>query len=95
MTTIDQTLRRYVETTFLVDLGAGKLSTATNLFEAGVVDSYGVVEMVQFIESEFGVKLTDEELLSPELSSVDGMAALVSRKLAAAGRGAAAAGPAA
>lgn len=84
MTTIDQTLRRYVETTFLVDLGAPPLSTSTNLFEAGVVDSYGVVELVQFIESQFGVKLTDEELLSPELASVDGMSAMVGRKVSAA-----------
>ena len=76
------TLRRYVETTFLVVLDGGALSTNTNLFETGVIDSYGVVEMVSFIEAEFTVKLSDEELLSPELSSVDGMATLVARKVA-------------
>jgi acyl carrier protein len=81
---IQSTLRNYVESTFLVKLDGAPLSASSNLFEAGVIDSYGVVEMVSFIERELGVKLTDDELLSPELSSVAGMTALVSRKKRAA-----------
>ena len=45
-----------------------------------MVDSYGLVEMVSFIESQFGVSFSDEELLSPSLASVDGIAAMVSAK---------------
>ena len=74
------TLRAYVESTFLVKLDGNPLSASSNLFEAGVIDSYGVVEMVSFIEHELGVKLTDDELLSPDLSSVAGMTELVSKK---------------
>ncbi len=79
---IQTTLIGYVESTFLVKLDGNPLSTSSNLFEAGVIDSYGVVEMVSFIERELKVKLTDDELLSPELSSVDGMTSLVAKKLA-------------
>src|SRR5688572_13451784 len=75
-------LKAYVESTFLVSLD-GDLTTDSNLFDAGVIDSYGVVEMVGHIEREFGVSFTDEELLSPKLSSVRGMAEMVDQKLAA------------
>lgn len=75
-------LRQYVETTFLVDLDGGELSTSSNLFAAGVIDSFGVVGIVTFLESELGVSFTDEELLSPDLASVEGMARMVEAKRA-------------
>ncbi len=75
-------LKQYVETTFLVDLDGGELSTSSNLFAAGVIDSFGVVGIVTFLESEFGVTYSDEELLSPDLSSVEGMARMVEAKQA-------------
>ena len=77
-----EALKQYVETTFLVDLDGGELSTASNLFAAGVIDSFGVVWIVTFLESEFGVSFSDEELLSPDLSSVEGMARMVEAKRA-------------
>jgi D-alanine--poly(phosphoribitol) ligase subunit 2 len=77
---VRSTLADYVERTFLVCFGENGLETSSNLFEAGVVDSYGLVEMVCFIESQFGVSFSDEELLSPSLASVDGIAGLVSSK---------------
>lgn len=80
------TLTSYVETTFLVRFDDGTLSPGSNLFDAGVIDSYGVVEMVGFIEREFGVSFTDEELLSPSLASVAGMSEMVERKLREEGR---------
>jgi D-alanine--poly(phosphoribitol) ligase subunit 2 len=75
-------LKAYVESTFLVSL-EGELTPDSNLFDAGVIDSYGVVEMVGHIEREFGVSFTDEELLSPKLASVRGISELVDHKLAA------------
>ena len=80
------TLKSYVESTFLVRFGEGDLTPSSNLFDAGVIDSYGVVEMVGYIEREFGVSFTDEELLSPSLGSVQGMAEMVEKKLEEEGR---------
>ncbi len=75
-------LKAYVESTFLVSLD-GDLTPESNLFDAGVIDSYGVVEMVGHIERVFGVSFTDEELLSPKLASLQGMAEMVDQKLEA------------
>ncbi|QQR73850.1 MAG: acyl carrier protein [Holophagales bacterium] len=79
---VSEALKKYVESTFLVDLGGAELSTSSNLFAAGVIDSFGVVGIVTFLEAEFGVTFSDEELLSPDLASVDGMARMVEAKRA-------------
>jgi acyl carrier protein len=77
-------LSEYLERTFLVRFGEGGLTTTSNLFDHGVIDSYGLVEMVEFIESRFGVHFSDEELLSPKLATLDGIAEMVSVRMGAA-----------
>lgn len=61
---------------------ARKRSTADDdsLLEQGVVDSMGVLEIVTFIESEFDVTLSDDELMSDHFESIAAMANLVHRK---------------
>ncbi len=75
-----ETLKQYIESNFLVEFDGSELSTSSNLFAADVIDSFGMVGVVQFLESEFGVSFTDEELLSSDLSSVEGMARMVEAK---------------
>ena len=66
----------YIEKTFLVSFGDG-LTLRSNLFDEGIIDSYGLVEIVGFIESKFGVSFGDDDLLSPLLASAEGMAQIV------------------
>ena len=55
-----------------------------DLFEAGYVDSIGLAETLAFIDAELGVQVPDEELLSEDFATIDGMARAVTR-LAAGG----------
>jgi acyl carrier protein len=48
--------------------------------ERGVVDSTGVLELIQHIESAYGVKVEDEELVPDNLDSVTNLARFVLRK---------------
>ena len=67
---------QYLETTkqFIVDnflFGDGdKLADDTPLFEKGIIDSTGVLELVAFIEDNFHVKVTDEELVQENFSNL-------------------------
>jgi acyl carrier protein len=47
------------------------------LFAAGYLDSLGVLRLVRFVEATFGVTLTDEDLLSPGFTTVDGLSLIV------------------
>ncbi|MFW6175281.1 MAG: acyl carrier protein [Acidobacteriota bacterium] len=52
----------------------------THLFEAGFVDSTGVIELVAFLESAFGVDIPDEDLFSEAFTTVNGISGIVHRR---------------
>jgi len=52
-----------------------------NLWEEGYVDSVGVVEVIEFLERTFGVRIPDDALFSPDFTCVDGMVGFVTRSL--------------
>lgn len=74
----------YIRIQFRVAAGDARFSRSLPLFEAGYVDSVGVVELLTFISEEFAVDLPDDALMSDEFSTIDGIAAVVCRCEAAA-----------
>lgn len=75
-------IRTFLEETFLFKFG-DPVGETSDLFKEGVIDSYGYIELVRFLEREFAITLSDEELLSNVLVSLDDMAAFVEQRLAA------------
>ena len=75
-----EALSRFIEERFLVSFSDGSLSVGSDLFEAGVIDSFGVVELVSFIQDRFGVALETDDLMSPLLASVSGLVELIEQK---------------
>ena len=61
--------KQFIVDNFLFGDGA-KLAADTPLFEKGIIDSTGVLELVAFIEDNFNVKVTDEELIQENFSSL-------------------------
>lgn len=64
-----ETTKQFIIDNFLFGDGA-KLSVDTPLFEKGIIDSTGVLELVAFIEDNFRVTVTDEELVQENFSSL-------------------------
>ena len=56
------------------------LSDQDRLLETGFVDSMGVLEVVEFLESEFQLSVSDEELLPENFESVERLALFVQNK---------------
>lgn len=46
-----------------------------------IVDSTGVMELVQFIEEQHGISVEDEDMLPENLDSIENVARFVHRKL--------------
>jgi acyl carrier protein len=74
-------IRDFIFTTFYV-ADPGTLKDDTSLLEAGLVDSTGVLEVIQFLESSFGLHVQDDEIVPENLDSVEHLVAYVSRKAA-------------
>lgn len=64
-----ETIKQFIVDNFLFG-DADKLAVNTNLFEKGIIDSTGVLELVAFIEDNFNVTVTDDELVQDNFSSL-------------------------
>ena len=79
---IEKRIRDYVTQNFLLGENLAIDSTAS-LLSNGVLDSTGVLELVTFLESEFGVQVGDAEMVPQNLDSLSNLADFVRRKLSA------------
>jgi acyl carrier protein len=73
-------LRTFVLETFLTGAPPDQLDDSASLLEERIVDSTGVIELVSYIESTFGIAVGDHELLPDNLDSIDRLCAFVHRK---------------
>lgn len=76
---IRQQIHDYIVANFL--FGTMDVDDDANLVDEGVVDSTGVVELVQFAEEALGVAISDDELLPEHFESVNSLAAFVAQKI--------------
>ena len=76
---IENKIRVFLEEAFLFKFGEG-ITAESNLFSEGIIDSFGYVQLISFLKSEFGLVLSDEELISNVLVSCTDMTNFVSRK---------------
>jgi acyl carrier protein len=74
-------VRGFVQENFLYMHSNFQLGDDDRLLEKGVVDSMSIVEMIAFIEREFGVNAMEEEISDANLGSLAGIGRFVSEKL--------------
>jgi acyl carrier protein len=78
---IRQTVRTFIEENFLIGAEV-QLEDTESLLQLQIVDSTGFLEIVAFIESTFGIKVADDEMVPENLETIANIAAYVGRKLA-------------
>lgn len=74
------TVRQFIIENFFVP-DPDTVGDEDGLLESGVVDSTGVLEVIQFVEGRFGIAMADEEIVPENLGSIARIAAYVERKL--------------
>lgn len=76
-----QHIRNMIEAQFLVEFD-DELTEQSDLFKAGVIDSFGYVQLLSSIEEEFSIQLKDEDFLKNILTSLESIDAFVAKKIA-------------
>ena len=71
----------FLEETFLFSFKDNNVSDNENLFEAGYIDSYGLVQLIVFLEEAFSISVPQDMMSSPKLASLSGIVALVQERL--------------
>ena len=82
--TVKKQLLAFVEDSFLYLKPDLELSTSDDLVALGVIDSLGFVELVEEVQSRYGVSVADLEINEHNFGSIDAIAAFVENKQAAA-----------
>ncbi|GIV99247.1 MULTISPECIES: acyl carrier protein [Roseiflexus] len=79
---ISSQIRGYITHNLLFGDEGFVYSDDDSFIEHGIVDSLGVIELVSFIEAQFGISVADHELTPENFDSVSKLSAYVARKLA-------------
>ena len=58
----------------------GGLDDEQDLLQTGVIDSLGILDLVNYLAEEYGVVVADDELLPENFSSIRRLADFVERK---------------
>lgn len=72
--------RGFVKETFLYTHPDAVLAPDEPLLEAGIIDSMGVIELVDWLGSAFGVYVEDDEITEENLGSLSAIARYVAEK---------------
>ncbi len=80
MSDIVQKIRQFIFDNFLFDAGEEDLGNDDSFLEQGVIDSTGVLEVVEWLEETFEITVEDEELVPENLDSVNLLARFITGK---------------
>lgn len=71
-------LRSYVQETFLFMKPDFTFSDDDDLLKTGIVDSMGVMEVLSYLDEEFGVEVPPEDVTEANLGSITAIARYLS-----------------
>lgn len=74
-------IKNYILENYLFTDDQNALNDSDSFLEKGIIDSTGILEVVFFLEEEFGVQVQDEEMVPENLDSVDNIVAFVEKRI--------------
>lgn len=80
--TVIRVLRKFILDNFLFTDDENALNNDDSFLEKGIIDSTGILEVIEFISGEFEITVEDDELLPENLDSVSNLEAFIQRKKA-------------
>ncbi len=84
---IEGDVRRFITDNFPLGNSGLELSGGDSLLEVGIIDSVGVLELIEHLEATYGFQIPDNDVLPENLDSVDAITEYVARRLEAGKRG--------
>ena len=67
-----------------MDLARGKITgnlcSSDDLIESGILDSLGIMKLILFLENNYSVKISDDDLTLENFSSILSINSLIDRK---------------
>ena len=80
MPEIEEKIRKFLIENFVLSEQLDELGFEESFLENGVVDSTGILELVFFVEDQFGIQIDTSEVLPENFDSVNCLASYIRRK---------------
>jgi acyl carrier protein len=81
-TDIAERCRAFIERNFLYMRPGFVLEGDTSLMEQGILDSMGVMELIEFLEGESGIRVGEDEIIEENLGTLNAIAAFAAARVA-------------
>jgi acyl carrier protein len=70
MTVARDIIESFVTKAFPTDSSVARIAYDTSFVDSGIMDSMRVLELVEFLEGQFGIRVEDYELVPENLDSI-------------------------
>jgi D-alanine--poly(phosphoribitol) ligase subunit 2 len=70
----------YLEEKLLIEFD-NEIGDYTDLFQAGILDSFGYLQLISFLKETYAIEFSMEEMLTNVVASLTGLVGLVEAKL--------------
>ncbi len=77
---IEEKVKSFIQDNFLLGDKKKVIKEDESFLKGGIIDSTGVLELVNFIEETYKIKVEDEELIPENLDSLKNLVAYIKRK---------------
>jgi len=73
-------IREFIINEFLFG-EVGDLKNNLSFIESGIIDSTGILEFIEFLESKYKITIDDEEMIPENLDSINNAIGFIERKM--------------
>ncbi|MFH2138149.1 MAG: acyl carrier protein [Candidatus Omnitrophota bacterium] len=74
-------VRQFIKSSFLMGAEDRSINDEDSFLEQGIIDSTGIMELVDFIQETFTIKVEDEELTPDNLDSLKNIEVFIQSKI--------------
>lgn len=80
---VESKIRQFILENYLFTNDQSALADDDSFLKKGIIDSTGILEVIQFLSDEFGIAVKDDEMIPENLDSVSNLAKFVTQKTVA------------
>jgi acyl carrier protein len=71
----------FIRNELLRDKTIENIGRGDNLIESGIIDSLGILRLLEYLESKFSINISDEELIPENFESIEAIESFIGRKI--------------
>ncbi|MEN6473408.1 MAG: acyl carrier protein [Syntrophaceae bacterium] len=80
MSSLKDVITQFIKDNFITGRSGVVIADDISLIDSGIMDSTGVLELVEFLEATYAITIKDEDLMPENLETIDNIIAFLRTK---------------